>query len=766
GNDRVVSEDGSGVTIDANFGAGNSIEEIDAGGGSVSGDSSNQTMDFSGTTLTDVSEIDGAGGHDTITGTSEDDVIRGGTGNDKLDGGEGDDTAVFSGNLADYEITVNSNGSLTVKDLVGSDGKDTITNIEKLQFADQTIITEEFINEAPEANDLVGSMGEDDLSVTISTVGQFSDADSDNLTVTVDTGESGWTAVVNNGEIVFTPPAENDLNSLGDQESQDFAFNYTVSDGVESVTKDVTVTVTGSNDAPVVTATDEITVGHGDSQVIEVSSTDAEGDDVLYTLEDGPDNGTLTLDGVEQAVGAVFTQEEIDSGALQYTADDLEENSAWDASTPEWMVSSGRVDGERGTESGVKDFGGGRSLSSWDGIGLTAFSLGQSYMDENGVLNLDNADAGVTFSNSRGLGVNGDLGNGKGTQASYQINHAAEGSSNQNAGESEALALDLGQEVSSAQVTIASMFRNEHGGEKGRWEAFDAAGNKVGEGVLNEETVDYKNSHEGVVNITLDENDAFAGDSFQHIVFTATEYSDDTTVTHDSSDITIKSVQFDSGEQSALEKNLEAPENATSVDVTFEGTHAGYDNVLGMYKIDDAGNMSDFEVIWDSVKDEGVEAGETTSRVGLEGGEDVGFFLIANEGDWFTDNYDASTMSLSMNADNSISLTDNDVQEGEADHSTTFGGNKVFTTSSAGTDNVMDVASGIGEDGALWIGFEDQVNGDKDFNDVMISLNFNVDNAETDSFTLSVTDQNATSDGYSTENDPEVTFNINIDNIT
>ncbi len=65
-----------------------------------------------------------------------DDTIRGGAGNDILDGGPGSDTAVFAG--ARQEYTVQSSGrTLTVSG--GSDGSDTLSAFEFLQFADQTI---------------------------------------------------------------------------------------------------------------------------------------------------------------------------------------------------------------------------------------------------------------------------------------------------------------------------------------------------------------------------------------------------------------------------------------------------------------------------------------------------------------------------------------------------------------------------------------------------------------------------------------------------
>ena len=51
------------------------------------------------------------------------------------------DTAVFTGNLADYTInfTPDAQGFITVTDNVGTDGTDRLRNVERLQFADVTI---------------------------------------------------------------------------------------------------------------------------------------------------------------------------------------------------------------------------------------------------------------------------------------------------------------------------------------------------------------------------------------------------------------------------------------------------------------------------------------------------------------------------------------------------------------------------------------------------------------------------------------------------
>jgi Ca2+-binding RTX toxin-like protein len=84
----------------------------------------------------------GNGGNDTISGGSIADFISGGLGDDSIDGGDGLDTAIYSGNYANYTISEITYNTFSVKDNVGTDGTDTIIDINKLQFADHTVDVE------------------------------------------------------------------------------------------------------------------------------------------------------------------------------------------------------------------------------------------------------------------------------------------------------------------------------------------------------------------------------------------------------------------------------------------------------------------------------------------------------------------------------------------------------------------------------------------------------------------------------------------------
>ncbi|WP_418219820.1 hypothetical protein [Bradyrhizobium icense] len=77
--------------------------------------------------------------NDVIDGGAGNDLITGGAGNDIIEGGQGIDTAKFSGDARDYDISV-VDGQVVVNDKIAwRDGTDHLTHIEFLQFADGVI---------------------------------------------------------------------------------------------------------------------------------------------------------------------------------------------------------------------------------------------------------------------------------------------------------------------------------------------------------------------------------------------------------------------------------------------------------------------------------------------------------------------------------------------------------------------------------------------------------------------------------------------------
>lgn len=80
----------------------------------------------------------GDAGNDTLSGAEGNDIFKGNGGNDLLDGGNGLDLARFNGKIADYTLS-QIGASTVVQANSGTDGKDTLQTIERLQFSDNNI---------------------------------------------------------------------------------------------------------------------------------------------------------------------------------------------------------------------------------------------------------------------------------------------------------------------------------------------------------------------------------------------------------------------------------------------------------------------------------------------------------------------------------------------------------------------------------------------------------------------------------------------------
>jgi Ca2+-binding RTX toxin-like protein len=78
----------------------------------------------------------GTSGNDILNGGAGNDTFKGGAGSDQLNGGAGTDTAVFTGQSADYTISGNANGTYTIK---GDGATDILSSIEFASFADKTV---------------------------------------------------------------------------------------------------------------------------------------------------------------------------------------------------------------------------------------------------------------------------------------------------------------------------------------------------------------------------------------------------------------------------------------------------------------------------------------------------------------------------------------------------------------------------------------------------------------------------------------------------
>jgi hypothetical protein len=143
------------------------------------------------------------------------------------------------------------------------------------------------INDAPVAVDDSATTDED-TPVTIDVLANDTDVDGDTLTVeSVTDGSNGTTSIDVDGNIVYTPNA--DFTGTD-------TFEYTITDGNETHTGTVTVTVNPVNDNPV--ANDDSAITNEDTAVtidVLANDNDVDGDTILIDFATNGQNGTTTV---------------------------------------------------------------------------------------------------------------------------------------------------------------------------------------------------------------------------------------------------------------------------------------------------------------------------------------------------------------------------------------------------------------------------------------------------------------------------------------
>jgi VCBS repeat-containing protein len=205
----------------------------------------------------------GFGGNDRINGGSGNDTIFAGLGNDSIDGGKGIDAAVFSGTFDSYSLSFGSSGSLRGT-VVGADGIDQLKHVEFLEFDDAIYDVRNdtvfFLNRPPTASDDGAAASEDGLPNPVSGNVLANDTDTDPGTVlTVSTpgaflGTYGTLVLNVDGSYGYTlANGQNNVQMLHQGQFVVDTFDYTATDGLESDHATLTVTITGTNDAPTTT---------------------------------------------------------------------------------------------------------------------------------------------------------------------------------------------------------------------------------------------------------------------------------------------------------------------------------------------------------------------------------------------------------------------------------------------------------------------------------------------------------------------------------
>ena len=125
GTDTVLGGGEDDVIRLSVFSGANTVEVIDGGAGinNIIASTAHSTLDFRGTTLVNITSIDGGLGNDTINGSNDGDIIIGNIGSDLLYGNGGDDSFPLTPGDTGFDRYIGGDGTDTV---VGTGGDDVI----------------------------------------------------------------------------------------------------------------------------------------------------------------------------------------------------------------------------------------------------------------------------------------------------------------------------------------------------------------------------------------------------------------------------------------------------------------------------------------------------------------------------------------------------------------------------------------------------------------------------------------------------------------
>jgi Ca2+-binding RTX toxin-like protein len=280
----TVVDDGGVDTIDASaLPAGVSLDlqpgHVSSAGLSSSGVAAVDNLAIAAGSL--IENAIGTAFDDVLLGNDADNRLTGGRGNDWIDGGKGTDTAVFAGQRADYELS-NGYGKVYVEGRDGAAGFDTLVSVERLQFADQTVVLSPVVL----ASDVELSVDED--SPVSAQLPAPSDLDRGAVTYRIAVPPAHGTATLTpQGALTYVPAA--------DFYGQDTVV-FDISGAAGSNRYDAFVTVAPVNDAaPVGRPGDYLAMSGVTLQSKLPAATDFDHDVLSYSLVADPAHGSAAV---------------------------------------------------------------------------------------------------------------------------------------------------------------------------------------------------------------------------------------------------------------------------------------------------------------------------------------------------------------------------------------------------------------------------------------------------------------------------------------
>jgi len=151
----------------------------------------------------------------------------------------------------------------------------TITQGDKTSSADVTV-TIEAVNDAPSI-DIASTIQVEENQTAVTTVA-VSDVDEDELTLTLGGTDADSFNLSDENVLTFKEAPDYETKTS-------YSITLTLTDGTETVTKDITIAITNVNDiAPVFTSESAFSVEENQDVIGIVTATDEEGDDIIFSV--------------------------------------------------------------------------------------------------------------------------------------------------------------------------------------------------------------------------------------------------------------------------------------------------------------------------------------------------------------------------------------------------------------------------------------------------------------------------------------------------
>ncbi|NJN76163.1 MAG: DUF4114 domain-containing protein, partial [Synechococcaceae cyanobacterium RL_1_2] len=212
--------------------------------------------------------------------------------------GSGADDGLFTidgaGNLVfssarDFETpsSAASSNNYVVQVSITDNGNNTVTQ--------DITVTVTDVNEPP----VINSGNTFSIAENATAVGQVlaTDPESTPLSYSISGGaDSGLFTIDGSGNLSFTnaPDFEVPGSSAG---SNVYGVQVQVTDGINPVTQDITVTVNDVNEAPIITSAATFSIAENSTAVGQVTAIDPESTPLSYSISGGADSGLFTIDG-------------------------------------------------------------------------------------------------------------------------------------------------------------------------------------------------------------------------------------------------------------------------------------------------------------------------------------------------------------------------------------------------------------------------------------------------------------------------------------